>query len=56
MIEPYDQHDLDDVARLLNAELAGCSARQVANRLTQLARGPGRAAADAARHVSASSG
>ena len=23
--EPYDQHELDDVARLLNDELAGCS-------------------------------
>src|SRR3954447_16766778 len=36
MPETYDQHDLDDVARLLNAELGGKSARQVANRLGQL--------------------
>jgi heat-inducible transcriptional repressor len=35
--EPYDQHELDDVSRLVNAELAGCSARQVANRLESLA-------------------
>jgi heat-inducible transcriptional repressor len=34
--EPYDQHDLDDVARLLNAELANKSSRQVANRLSAL--------------------
>jgi heat-inducible transcriptional repressor len=34
--EPYDQGDLDDVAGLLNAELGGKSARQVANRLEQL--------------------
>jgi heat-inducible transcriptional repressor len=34
--EPYDQHELDDVSRLVNAELAGCSARQVANRLETL--------------------
>jgi heat-inducible transcriptional repressor len=34
--DPYDQHDLDDVARLLNAELGGRSARQVANRMQQL--------------------
>jgi heat-inducible transcriptional repressor len=34
--EAYDQHDLDDVARLLNAELANKSARQVANRLATL--------------------
>ena len=27
--EPWEQHDLDDIARLLNAELDGCSARQV---------------------------
>jgi heat-inducible transcriptional repressor len=38
--EPYDQHDLDDVARLLNAELGGRSARQVANRMGQLAAEP----------------
>ena len=37
LVEPYDQHELDDIARLLNAELGGCSARQVANRLAQLA-------------------
>ena len=36
LAEPYDQHDLDDVSRLLNAELSGCSARQVANRVAQL--------------------
>src|SRR3954447_21953450 len=36
MPETYDQHDLDDVARLLNAELSGKSARQVANRVAQL--------------------
>jgi len=35
--EPYDQHELDDIARLLNAELANKSARQVANRLAALA-------------------
>lgn len=34
--EPYDQQDLDDVTRLLNADLNGCSARQVANRVAQL--------------------
>ena len=34
--EPYDQHELDDVARLINAELGGRSARQVANRMQQL--------------------
>ena len=38
--EPYDQNDLDDVAHLLNAELANRSARQVANRLTTLAGEP----------------
>src|SRR6478672_6845264 len=37
LTEPYDQHELDDVSRLVNAELAGCSARQVANRLETLA-------------------
>ncbi len=36
LVEPFDQHDLDDLARLLNAELNGCSARQVANRIEQL--------------------
>ena len=35
--EPYDQESLDDVADLLNAELGDKSARQVANRLEQLA-------------------
>jgi len=35
--EPFDQHELDDISRLVNAELAGCSTRQVANRLVQLA-------------------
>ena len=34
--EPYDQHELDDVARLLNAQLGGKSVRQVANRLELL--------------------
>lgn len=38
--EPYDQHELDDVARLLNADLGGRSARQVANRLAALAAEP----------------
>jgi len=38
--ESYDQHDLDDVARLLNAELADKSARQVANRVTVLMQEP----------------
>lgn len=38
--EPYDQQDLDDVARLLNADLSGCSARQVANRLAQVSENP----------------
>jgi heat-inducible transcriptional repressor len=33
--EPYDQGELDDLASLLNAELGGKSARQVANRLEQ---------------------
>jgi heat-inducible transcriptional repressor len=36
LTEPYEQPDLDDIARLLNAELADCSARQVSNRLVQL--------------------
>jgi heat-inducible transcriptional repressor len=36
LTEPYEQADLDDISRLLNAELADCSARQVANRVTQL--------------------
>jgi heat-inducible transcriptional repressor len=34
--EPYDQHELDDIARLLNAQLADCSSRQVSNRLAAL--------------------
>jgi heat-inducible transcriptional repressor len=34
--EGYDQHELDDLARLLNAELAGKSGRQVANRVSAL--------------------
>jgi heat-inducible transcriptional repressor len=38
--EPYDQHELDDVARLINAELSGRSARQVANKMQQLAAEP----------------
>ncbi len=38
--EPYDQPELDDVARLLNAELGGRSARQVAHRVEQLAADP----------------
>src|SRR4051812_44747254 len=38
--EPMEQADLDDIARLLNAELDGCSARQVTNRLVQLAENP----------------
>jgi heat-inducible transcriptional repressor len=37
LAEPYDQAELDDISRLLNTELNGCSARQVANRLAQLA-------------------
>src|SRR3954470_18863381 len=38
--EPMEQADLDDIARLLNAELDGCSVRQVTNRLAQLAENP----------------
>ena len=38
--EPYDQVELDDLARLLNAELANKSARQAANRLATLADHP----------------
>ncbi len=34
--EPYDQHELDDVARLINAELNGCSSRQLTNRLASI--------------------
>ena len=36
----YDQHELDDIARLLNAQLADKSARQVANRLAAIATNP----------------
>jgi heat-inducible transcriptional repressor len=35
--EPYDQEELDDVARALNAQLGGASARQVARRLEAMA-------------------
>jgi len=38
--EAWEQTDLDDIARLLNSELNGCSARQVANRLEQLKLNP----------------
>ncbi|MEX2546761.1 MAG: heat-inducible transcriptional repressor HrcA [Chloroflexota bacterium] len=38
--QPYEQGQLDDVERLLNVELAGRSARQVANRVEQLAADP----------------
>jgi len=38
--EPYDQEELDDLERLLNAQLGGSSARQVANRLEQLRADP----------------
>jgi heat-inducible transcriptional repressor len=38
--EGYDQHELDDVARLLNGELGSCSARQVANRVATLGADP----------------
>ena len=34
--EPYDQQELDDIARLLNGQLGGRSARQVANRVDAL--------------------
>jgi heat-inducible transcriptional repressor len=34
--EPYDQQDLDDISRLLNAQLGGKSVRQVANRIQEL--------------------
>jgi heat-inducible transcriptional repressor len=34
--EPYEQEELDDVARLLNSHLGGASARQVAKRLATL--------------------
>ena len=36
LTEPYDQVELDDVARLLNAQLSGLSAAQVARRLAVL--------------------
>jgi heat-inducible transcriptional repressor len=36
----YEQHDLDDLTQLLNAELGDCSARQVANRLEALRNDP----------------
>jgi heat-inducible transcriptional repressor len=36
----YDQSDLDDIARLVNASLAGRSVRQVANRLEELRNDP----------------
>ena len=38
--DSYDQDELDDVERLLNAELGDKSARQVANRLEQLRADP----------------
>jgi len=38
--EPFDQHELDDIARLVNAELDSCSARQVANRMATLEADP----------------
>ena len=47
----YDQHELDDVARLLNDELAGKSARQVANAAGGAERRAGAAGADAARRA-----
>jgi heat-inducible transcriptional repressor len=37
---PFDQHELDDIARLVNAELDSCSARQVANRMATLEADP----------------
>jgi heat-inducible transcriptional repressor len=40
LTEPYDQAELDDLSRLINAELDGCSARQVANRMAALAGNP----------------
>src|SRR3954451_17143259 len=40
LAEPYDQPELDDISRLLNAELHDCSVRQVANRVAQLAANP----------------
>jgi heat-inducible transcriptional repressor len=38
--EPYEQPELDDIARLLNAQLSGRSARQVARAVEQLAMDP----------------
>jgi heat-inducible transcriptional repressor len=38
--EPYEQPELDDIARLLNAQLSGRSARQVARAVEQLATDP----------------
>jgi len=38
--EPYEQPELDDIARLLNGQLGGRSARQVANRVETLAADP----------------
>jgi len=38
--EPYDQTELDDIAQLLNADLNGCSARQVSNRVSQITQTP----------------
>lgn len=38
--EPYDQPELDDIARLLNTEFHDCSARQVATRLAVLEADP----------------
>lgn len=38
--ETYTQHELDDIARLFQAQLGGRSARQVANRLDQLRQDP----------------
>jgi heat-inducible transcriptional repressor len=36
LTEPYEQDELDDIARLLNAQLSGLSAAQVARRLAVL--------------------
>lgn len=38
--EVYDQHELDDFARLLNAEFGGRSVRQVANRIAAMGEDP----------------
>ncbi len=40
LAEPYDQEELDDVARLLNAQLGSASARQVLRRLETLQANP----------------